>query len=161
MDYSQTYIDLMIDSLKEKMNILDELLTLSKKQGECIRGKQADTPAYDELYQKKDQLIQALLDLDAGFEKMFQRVKEELDQNREAYKDHIILMQNLIRQLTDKSVSLQAVELRNKDAMEQYLKGERETIRQFHNNSRASDLYYQNMPNRTQQIPSFFYDEKK
>lgn len=161
MDHSQTYIDLMVASLKEKSDILDELVILTKKQGECIRGKRADTPAYDELYDKKDKMIQALVDADEGFEKLYQRVKEELDRNREGYREQIITMQELIRQLTDRGVELQAMELRNKEAMEEYLQGEREAIRQFNNNSKATGVYYQNMANRPKQEQSFFYDEKK
>lgn len=161
MEYSQTYIDLMITSLKEKTDILKELITLSKKQGECIRGRRVDTPAYEEIYQQKDKLIETLSDADAGFEKLYGRVREELDQNRQTYREQIRQMQQQIQEITDLGVQLQAIELRNKDAMEQYLKGERETIRQFHHNNKASSLYYRNMSNHAYSDEAVFYDQKK
>ncbi|MDD6208561.1 MAG: hypothetical protein PUB10_08595 [Clostridiales bacterium] len=161
MDYSHTYVDMMLTSLKEKVTILEELIALTKKQGEYIRGGKADTPAYDTVYEQKDRMIQALVDTDKGFEKMYQRVKEELDQNRDVYKNQILEMQKKIRTITDQSVQLQAMELRNKEAMEQYLKGERESIRQFYNNNKASSLYYQNMARHPHGEQSIFYDQKK
>ena len=41
----------------------------------------------------------------------------ELENNKDFYKDQILLMKDLIRQITDKSVEIQAQEARNKELM--------------------------------------------
>ena len=74
----------------------------------------------------KDGLIQKLLKLDEGFEMLYERIREQLLGNKDAYKSQIKSLQQLISQVTEKSVSIQAQEARNKKLIETYFAREKE-----------------------------------
>ena len=76
---------------------------------------------------------------------MYARVKEELDANRPRYADEIHRMQDLIRQITDKSAGIQAEEARNKAALEAVFKSERDRIKSGRSGVKALQSYSQAM----------------
>lgn len=52
--------------------------------------------------EQKDGLIQKLTALDDGFETLYERVKEQLSTNKDAYKNQIKRIQELITKVTEK-----------------------------------------------------------
>ena len=101
-----------------------------------------------------------IMELDEGFETVYDRIKEQLIGRKEQYAVQIRILQNLISELTDKSVKLQAMEQRNKTAVEQQFRKSREKIRQGRQNKQAALNYYKNM-NHSNYVPPQFLDDKK
>ena len=124
------YLSVLEDSLKKKLQILDELTDYTTQQQELLKVEELDYEAFDRLVDQKEPLIQRIMELDQGFETVYDRIKEQLLGNKEQYAAQIRALQSLIGELTDKSVKLQTMEQRNKSAVEQQFRKSREKIRQ-------------------------------
>ena len=136
------YLSVLEDSLKKKLQILDELTDYTMRQQELLKVEELDYEAFDRLVDQKEPLIQKIMELDQGFETVYDRIKEQLLGNKEQYAAQIKALQSLIGELTDKSVKLQTMEQRNKSAVEQQFRKSREKIRQGRQNKQAALNYY-------------------
>ena len=154
------YLSVLEDSLKKKLQILDELTDYTTQQQELLKVEELDYEAFDRLVDQKDPLIQKIMELDQGFETVYDRIKEQLLGNKEQYAAQIRALQSLIGELTDKSVKLQTMEQRNKSAVEQQFRKSREKISQGRQNKQAVLNYYKNM-NNANYVPPQFLDDKK
>lgn len=152
---SNTYVDIMIQSLEKKIQVLDRIILLDKIQKEQLEDEGLTTEDFDNVVEEKSELIEQLNQLDSGFEKLFQRVKEELDVNREPYKEQIRKMQEMIRSITDKSVEIQAQEARNKELMMNKFTRIKQRSKVAHTNYRAASQYYKNMMQSNVVDPQF------
>lgn len=156
----ENYLSVLEDSLRKKLQILDELTTYTTQQQELLKAEELDYAAFDQLVEKKDPLVQTIMELDQGFETVYDRIKEQLLGHKELYAVQIRTLQNLISELTDKSVKLQAMEQRNKTTVEQQFRKSREKIRQGRQNKQAALNYYKNM-NHSDFVPPQYLDNKK
>lgn len=154
------YLSVLEDSLKKKLQILDELTDYTTQQQELLKVEELDYEAFDRLVDQKEPLIQRIMELDQGFETVYDRIKEQLLGNKEQYAAQIRALQSLIGELTDKSVKLQTMEQRNKSAVEQQFRKSREKIRKGRQNKQAALNYYKNM-NNVNYVPPQFLDDKK
>lgn len=155
----ENYLQILEESLCKKIQVLDEIISYNNAQEKLLK----ETVSVEELdanMQKKDELIQKLLKLDEGFEALYERVREQLLANKQAYKTQIKTMQDLISQITEKSVSVQAQEARNKQLVENYFAQEKSQLRQGRQASKAAYDYYKNMSN-TNVVPPQIMDQKK
>ncbi len=156
----ETYIKLLVDTLSNKLQVMDQLILLSLTQEKEISSDTFDEKYFEELMDQKSTLIEKLNQLDTGFDTIYQAVDEELKGNKAKYKDAIIVMQDLIKKITDKSVELQALEIRNRDKLEQLLSHKRKEIKSSRVLGKTATNYYKTMANQHEQ-KSFFYDTKK
>ena len=99
----QTYIAIMIQSLEKKEQVLDKIIELDTVQKNQLEDPNLTPDDFDDVVEQKSKLIEQLDNLDSGFEKLFERVKEELEGNKETYKEEICIMQDHIRKITDKN----------------------------------------------------------
>jgi len=155
-----TYVDIMIQSLNKKIQVLEEIKKINLLQKALLEDDEADADEFDKTVEQKATLIEQMNQLDSGFDKLFDRVKEALATNKEAYGDRIKEMQNLIRLITDLSMELQAQESRNKDLMTRKFVSIRERAKIVRTNQKAANQYYQNMMQLNVIEPQFM-DNKK
>lgn len=139
------YLDILIESLQQKSEVLDEIILYNQKQEEMLKGEDSSLEEFDEYVDKKDILIQKLLKLDDGFEKIYEHVREELNGNREKYRSQIQSLQSLITVNTDKGIKIQAQEARNKTLVEKYVSKRKNEIRVNRVNSKKAYEYYQKL----------------
>jgi peptidoglycan hydrolase CwlO-like protein len=157
---SETYIEIMIQSLRKKCEVLDEIIKQNEKQREALEDPSGDVETFDATVEKKAELIRQLEQLDSGFEKLYERTKEELQAGGDTYYAQVRTMQEYIRKVTDRSVEAQAQEARNKDLMTQKSSRVKKQARQLRANSRATASYHQSM-SRTAVVDPQFMDNKK
>ncbi len=153
------YIQMMLESLQKKEQVLKALLNKSEEQKQVLTAATVDWDVFDALTIDKGTLIDELLQLDEGFESLFERVKEPLTKNKDLYKTEIGFMQATIRSLTDKSAELEALEQRNKKMVETKMAESRQAIKQSKMGSQAAMQYYQRM-NRINTIDPQLMDKK-
>ena len=140
-----TYIAIMLQSLKKKEQVLDEIIRLDDQQKDTLTAPECPFDVFDETVEAKSACIDQLNQLDSGFEKLYAQVAEELDQNREDYAKEIRDMQQCIRRVTDKSVKIQAQEARNKQLMKEKFSTVQKQATDVRKNSRAITGYYNSM----------------
>ena len=156
----QTYVDIMIQSLNKKLQVLDRIAELNLIQKEQLEDSLSQVEEFDKIVEEKAKLIEQMEQLDSGFEKLFARVQEELNENKEAYAEAIKTMQNAIRSITDKSMEIQAQEARNRDLMVRKFAYVKESAKSVRTNSKIATQYYRNMMNLNYIDPQFM-DNKK
>ena len=156
----ETYVDIMLQSLNKKLQVLDSIIEQNIKQKEILEDPKAEVEEFDRCVEEKSKLIEQMQQLDSGFEKLFDRVKEELDRHKEDYADAIATMQSCIRRITDKSMEIQAQEARNHDLMVHKFAFVKETAKNVRTNSKIASQYYKNMMKLNLVDPQFM-DNKK
>lgn len=156
----RTYVNIMLQSLNKKIKVLEEIKSLNQLQKALLEDDKSSVDDFDKTVEKKSNCIKQLDQLDDGFDTLFAKVKKTLNADKSAYADSIRAMQNLIRQITDLSMELQAQEARNKDLMMRkfvYIKEQNKIVR---TSTKVANQYYKNMMNLHYVDPQFM-DNKK
>ena len=154
------YVNVLADSLQKKQSVLKEILAITKKQEELLKTESFEEEKFLQLVNEKQRYIDKMQELDNGFEVVFNRVKAELESERERYQSQIIKIQRLIVQVTELGVNIQALEKRNKVQMDKVIAQRKQSIRNKRTNNSAASNYYRNMLNH-QYNQSYFLDRKK
>lgn len=155
-----TYIRMMIDILHKKEVQLTKLLELTNAQEQLLKEDTLEEEAFDEIIAKKEEHLRRIEETDNGFQSIYNRVENEMKNNKDLYKDQILEMQQLITKVTGLGVKLSAMEEKNRAALEAKLQGKRQSIRQFKVSKQTADKYYKNMIGM-QTGASYFMDQKK
>lgn len=154
------YTHILIESLKKKKEALEDILKFTKSQETVLAQENFDEDLFDDLIDKKQKCIVVINKLDEGFELTFERVKTELGENKEMFKNEILDLQQLIRQVTELSNQIQVLESRNKLAFENKMKAKKENIKMARLSSKSVNEYYKNVAN-AYIGESIFLDKKK
>lgn len=157
---SLVYVNILADSLQRKKSALENILELTKEQQSLLKGDCFRDEEFKSIIEKKERFIRQLTELDAGFETIYQKVKNELEADRTKYKDDIIKMQHLIIEITDLSVEVQALEKQNKIQLEIMIANRKDKLRSSKMSNQGVSSYYRNMAN-TFQTQSHYVDRKK
>ena len=155
-----TYIRMMLDILGKKEIQLTSLLELTTAQEKILKEEEFNEEGFTELISQKRDHLRKLEETDKGFQSIYNRIAEEMKNNKDEYKDQILEMQGLITRVTDLGVRLSALEEKNRAALEAKLQGKRQGIRQFKVSKQTADKYYKNMIGM-QTGASYFMDQKK
>jgi len=154
------YLSILEESLRKKLLILTRIKEFNNKQQQIFQSDQPNVEEFDDFVDKKGALIEALSTLDEGFETLYDNIAEELKEKREEYASQIHTLQQLITQLTEMSMSIQAQEERNRKLVEAYFANERSNIRTGRVSSKVAYDYYKNV-NKINNVPPQFMDKKK
>ena len=161
MDNSSVYISVLHDSLSRKVEIVKEILELTKEQSRILSAQDMDSDRFDDIIDEKGVRIDEMLEIDKGFNVTFERVRDILQNNKEEYRSQIIEMQNFIRVITDMSVELESLEQSNKNKFNEFLHNKRKEIKEFNQSNTTAASYYRNMSNQHQSWQTYFLDKKK
>lgn len=155
---TKTYLDMMEDSLKKKIEVMQQIETQNIRQKNALeREGTPDDDAFDDAVQIKGDLIDKLTELNDGFASLYDKVKIELDNNKENYKDQIRRMQDLIRDVTDLSNTLEIQETRNKELADNYFSNTRKEMKRGKKSAAAALNYHVTM-NKSSNIQPHFID---
>lgn len=157
---SQSGAQILLQSLEKKAKLLDDMIRQNGVQEELLKEEDLDMDAFDEAINQQGFYIEELDKLDQGFETVYDRVREELLQDKARYRMEIIRMKELIQQITDKIVTLNAGNMRNKMLAENQFSRKRAAIGAGVSRNKAARNYYNNM-NRLNYVSPQFYDNKK
>ena len=136
------------------------MIAQNSAQEEILKQEELDMDAFDAAIDLQSSYVEQLEQLDEGFETTYDRVREELLENRERYRSEITRMKEQIHQITDKIVTINAGNMRNKMLAENQFKKKRQTIGKGASRNKAAKNYYNNMNNLNYVSPQF-YDNKK
>ncbi|MDU6263945.1 MAG: flagellar export chaperone FlgN [Anaerocolumna aminovalerica] len=157
---NKTYVHILTDTLFKKNFLLDKLIQITEMQEKYITLTPPDIDNFESSLTDKEIIIEKINELDEGFEKIYEHVKEEIVSNKLNHKVAISELQNLIKQVTEKSAKLQTLELKNKKSLEIFFANKKKEIRDFKKSSETASSYYKNMMNQ-QLDESYFLDKKK
>lgn len=153
------YITVLVESLQKKKSVLEAVLQKNEEQFNTIREKQG-LDNFDRLVEEKGRLIEAMEKLDEGFENIYQRIRPELEGQKNRFRGEIGELQRLIGEITDLGVRIEASEARNKQAVERYFADARNEIQQSRKSVKAASDYYRSM-SRVNYVDPQMMDRKK
>lgn len=153
------YIRIMTESLEKKKDVLLQIIEENKKQETMLHDPNLSPEEFEKNLEDKAALVEQLGALDEGFENLFERVRETLDTHREEYAQEIGAMQDLIREITAYTNTIQTQEVRSKEQVAQKFSKVREQVKGVRNSQKVVKQYYQNMM-RDAGDPNFI-DNKK
>ena len=142
------YIQIMIESLTKKSELLDKLIQKNEEQRACVTGKEFDEIDWDSfnlIVEQKQASIDRIVKMDEGFQSLYDRVKEQLNENRDKYADKIKELQRLITVITDQGVKITTGEERNRKIIEKVFGDRKKEIRKTRNNLKVANSYAQTM----------------
>ncbi len=158
-----SYVKILIESLEDKDRVLDEILVADAEQARLFKE---ENPDLDDIHKSQERigiLAEKLDKLNDGFQSVYDRVKKELQDNKELYKDDIKRMQELITTITGKAVKIEAEQNRNKADAERIFKDKRKNLAAQRNKVGKLNLYASQMHGITPkgQAEAAFLDKKK
>lgn len=155
-----TYLDMLQDSLKKKLDILNRIMDCQREESDMLKDENMDRDAFDRNITEKVELAESIDSLDDGFEQVYDRIREEMVNNKAKYVVQIRNMQNMIAEISEKNVLIQAEENRIKLEVDNYAKRESAALRLRRDNGKAARSYYNNMK-KLNYVGSQFMDKKK
>lgn len=156
----QSGAQVLLQSLEKKNKLLDQMILQNGIQEEILKQEEFDMDAFDAAIDQQSAYVEQLDKLDQGFESVYDRVRGELIENKERYRNEITRMKEQIQQITDKIVTLNAGNMRNKMLAENQFKKKRQEIGSGASKNRVARNYYNSMNNLNYVSPQF-YDNKK
>lgn len=160
MAMNQSSAQILLQSLEKKALLLDRMIEQNGVQEGILKQEELDMDVFDEAVNQQGVYLEELDRLDRGFEAVYDRVREELLEDKERYRTEIARMKELIQQITDKIVTINAGNMRNKVLAENQFKKKRVSIGTGASKNKAARNYYNSMNNLNYVSPQF-YDSKK
>ena len=157
---SEAYMSMLIASQEKKLELLERAIELDKEQEEIITGEKPDMRALDANIDAKGALVGELDRLDDGFESRYAKVRDELINNKDAHREEIRTLQELIKKITGKIAEVEAIEARSKVNFESFMKKKRHSLKDNRSSVKAANVYAVNM-RKMNKIDSVFVDNKK
>lgn len=157
---NQSGAQILLQSLEKKNKVLDQMILQNCLQERILKEDELDMDAFDAAIDQQSSYVDELDRLDRGFEAVYDRVREELMQNKEHYRTEITRIKEQIQLITDKIVTLNAGNMRNKMLAENQFKKKKLAIGSGVSKNRVATNYYNNMNNLNFVSPQF-YDNKK
>lgn len=154
------YITALKQGLEKKIQILDKIIEENALQRQLLADPELDPDDFEKNLNDKAALVEQLTMLDDGFDTVYERVREELQQNRTAYAVDITCMQKYISAIMEKSTQIQTEEQRNRELVVQKFTSVKKQIREVKSSHKAVNEYYQNMM-RLNYVEPQFMDNKK
>ena len=158
---NSVYVRMMVDVLKRKEKILQQILEQTKEQEVILKQEDVDYDRFQELLDEKGRQIDELNQIDEGFDALFKKVEKEITVHKENYLTEIVTMQKLISAVSDLGLRIQALEAQNSERFKIYLASKRKQIHDYHVNSQTASRYYQNMANSHRPEQSYYFNEKQ
>ncbi|WP_318708957.1 flagellar protein FliT [Candidatus Acetatifactor stercoripullorum] len=156
----ETQLDILSETLDKKLLVLKRIQEYNKVQEQSFQNGQAKLQDFDEAVEEKGRLIEELNRLDEGFELLYERLSQELKDNRQKYARQIKALQQKVAQVTDLSVVIQSQEQRNKKLVEDFFAGQKAQIGKNRKTSKAAYGYYKSMSGGNFAQPQFIDDKK-
>ena len=158
-----SYVNLLIESLEDKIEVLDEIIKTDAEQERILKASEVDLDELRDNQEKIGELASRLDKLNDGFESVYSKVRTELRDHTDQYRDEIKKMQELITLITDKTVRIEAEQSRNKASAGRFFKDKRKELSDRKSAVRKINLYANQMHSIIPkgQAEAAFLDKKK
>lgn len=155
------YLQILEESLRKKVAVLKQIDIENIEQERVLKEEKVSLEDFEAGVDRKALLIEELERLDQGFERLYDRIKEQLLQGRAQYKEQIVRLQNLISDITDASVKVRAQEERNKKLVEKSFSNRRNEINSERMRAKSALDYYNRLSGPSGGMAPRFMDKKQ
>jgi len=159
MSDSRNFIQILIDTLQKQVEVLKEILEITQEQSVIAQDSEFDEIMLEKSLNKKEVLIARLNELDDGFTSVYGRVRSEVKDRQELYKDELRQMQELIKECTDLGVNIRVLEERNREKLTQCFASKHKQYGSKQTAASVASRYNQTM-NNMKMLNSSFFNQK-
>lgn len=156
---TENYLQIMTSSLEKKKKILQDIVDYNVEQERIVTSGEFDGDKFQKNMENKAECIDMLNVLDEGFQSVYDRVKADVEMYKQNYKADIQRLQQLIKEVSALSATIQAQESRNKLQIERKFRELKQETKTAKRSVSMANKYYQNM-SRVSSEPQFM-DSKK
>ena len=156
---TENYLQIMTSSLEKKKKILQDIVDYNVEQERIVTSGEFDGDKFQKNMENKAEGIDMLNALDEGFQLVYDRVKADVEMYKQNYKADIQRLQQLIKEVSALSATIQAQESRNKLQIERKFRELKQETKTAKRSVSMANKYYQNM-SRVSSEPQFM-DHKK
>lgn len=156
---TENYLQIMTSSLEKKKKILQDIVDYNVEQEHIVTSGEFDGDKFQKNMENKAECIDMLNVLDEGFQSVYDRVKADVEMYKQNYKADIQRLQQLIKEVSALSATIQAQESRNKLQIERKFRELKQETKTAKRSVSMANKYYQNM-SRVSSEPQFI-DSKK
>lgn len=160
MAENENYMQVLVRTLQRQAEALTDILEITKEQSRIAGAPDFDEAMLENTLNRKEILIAKLNELDDGFISVYNRVRRELQDNQDAYKEDIRQIQDLIKECTDLGVEIKVLEERNREKLVRCFANKHKQYSSQKTAASVASQYHQTM-NNTKVMDSFFLDRKK
>lgn len=153
------YIEMMAESLKKKTKFLSRIIGLNNKIEELATQPEMDMEEFRVLLDEKDDCVTQITQLDNGFETLYDKVHDELQDRKEQFREQILAMQQLIKVITDQVVLIQKAEEKNRTLIESQFSKMKQSVCVAKKGMDVAQNYYKSM-SKMQVVDAQFMDKK-
>ena len=154
------YLELLIQSLKKKLLLLNQIIVLNQQQKEMLMDENLDPDTLDVNVREKDELISQVTQLDDGFDEVYAHIADLMTKNHSDYEEELARMRELIRQIMATDASIRTDEQRNYELAQKKFARVKKQIREVKTSQKMVNRYYQNMMQQ-RQADIQYMDNKK
>lgn len=108
-----TQIWLLVDCLKKKKELLTLSYEITKYQTMLIQEVPEDNTSFNDAVIEKKNNIDKINELDAIFASIYDRIKDKMGKSNSAHREPMLLMQDLIKEVTQLVVDIKVLEEKN------------------------------------------------
>lgn len=156
----ESYLRVLKDSLHTKIDLLNKIIIRNEQQRQIFEKEETVSDELDENMEIKSRLVDQIIAIDDGFDQLYKRVGEEIEGNKEAYRDDILEMKELISEITRLSAKVERQEQQNRLLAQKYFANAKASIKRRRMNTVAVSKYHDSMTGAGAYTPQFM-DNKK
>jgi len=156
-----TTLDILIDGLSKKKKAMVEILEYTKAQEKLLAEDDVNLKTFNNVMKNKQFRIDAIKQIDDGFEPTYERIRGHLENNSDLYRNYINQMKELIKEIGDISIKIQVLEQQNHSRFLNVTKGLKGDVKNFRTSKKAVTSYYDTYNKQQESVRKNFYDRKK
>lgn len=122
MNYElKVQLNLLIDILNKKFNMLQEILVITENQGIVLKSAPEDRQMFMSMFEEKQIRIDNISSGDDIFNRLFNDTISEVKTQKTSYKEQISSMQKLVKAIMDTEIKIRLEERNNTKYMQRVI----------------------------------------
>lgn len=154
------YVQVLIDTIHKKEEVLHQILEITRQQEQLSKRNTYASEEMEAAMNEKEILIARLNYLDDGFESVYDRIRSELRNHIEDYRQEIGKLQDAIRRCTELGNEIQILEERNRNRFSMLFSNARSQYTTSKTQANAAQSYHK-MMNNSKIADAYFVDHKQ
>ncbi len=156
----ENYVQVLIDTITKKEETLRKILEITKRQELLSKQEVYSSDEMEATLNEKEIQIARINYLDEGFQSVYDRVRSEVRNNIEKYKQDVLTLQERIRTCTEIANEIQVLEERNRNRFSALFSKTRSEYSTSKTRANVAQNYFKTM-NNSKVMDAYFVDKKQ
>lgn len=156
----ENYVQVLIDTITKKEETLRKILEITRRQELLSKQEVYSSDEMEETLNEKEIQIARINYLDERFQSVYDRVRSEVRNNIEKYRQDVLTLQERIRTCTEIANEIQVLEERNRNRFSALFSKTRSEYSTSKTRANVAQNYFKTM-NNSKVMDAYFVDKKQ